>query len=140
MAKPKDRRAAELGRIHILKKDLGLDEDQYRAMLWTVGRVESSRDLDSYGRQAVIDHLTAHARLAGKLRAAPQRPSGDKAKLTSKVRALLMDAQPPRDDAYADGIARQMFGVERFTWCAPVQLRKLIAALEIDKRRRAAKA
>lgn len=49
----------ELAQIHIAKQQLGLDDETYRSMLFTVARVESSKDLDYAGRQAVIAHLKA---------------------------------------------------------------------------------
>lgn len=136
MARP-DQRVRELGRIHCLKRDLGLDDESYRNVLWAVARVDSAAQLDAHGRIAVIQHLQAHAQRAGLTRPkARQKPAMHKAALVSKVRALLMDAKPRRDDAYADGMAQRMFGVERFTWCEPEQLHKLVAALSIDQRRR----
>lgn len=138
MAKP-DQRVRELGRIHCLKRDLGLDDEAYRNVLWAVARVDSAAQLDAHDRIAVI-HLQAHAQRAGIRRPkARQKPAMHKAALVSKVRALLMDAKPRRDDAYADGMAQRMFGVERFTWCEPAQLHKLVAALSIDQRRRKAR-
>ncbi|MCR6667570.1 MAG: regulatory protein GemA [Methyloversatilis sp.] len=35
-------RRAEIAQIHIAKSQLGMDDDTYRAMLWSVGRVRSS--------------------------------------------------------------------------------------------------
>lgn len=139
MAKP-DPRVRELGRIHCLKRDLGLDDESYRNVLWAVARVESAAQLDAHGRIAVIRHLQAHAQRAGKGRPkSRQRAAPDKAALVSKIRALLMSAEPRRDDAYADGMSRRMFGVEYFTWCTAEQLGKLVAALSIDQKRRAAR-
>lgn len=133
-----DPRNRDLGRIHILKKDLGLDDDQYRVVLWTVARVESSKDLDSHGRRQVIEHLEAHARRAGVARPVRQKPADAKAPLVAKIRALLINAPGgARDDAYADAIAQRMFGVERFTWCDGTQLYKLVQALLVDQRRTA---
>lgn len=54
-----DQRRSALAKIHIAKKDLGMDEETYRAMLWTVARVHSAADLDDEGRQAVLAHLVA---------------------------------------------------------------------------------
>lgn len=131
-----DPRNRELGRIHILKKDLRLDDEQYCAVLWAIARVDSARDLDEHGRRAVISHLEAHAKRANVHRPVRQRATGDKAPMVAKVRALLINAPGgARDDAYADAIAERMFGVERFTWLEPQQLHKLIAALMIDLRR-----
>ena len=52
--------------------------------------------------------------------------------------SMLADAGRPW--AYAHGMARHMFKVTRVEWCNADQLGCLIAALEYDARRRAAKA
>ena len=132
--KPNDTRARELGMIHVAKKQLRLDDDAYRAMLWSVARVKSAADLDAAGREAVIAHLKARgwrATAGGKRR---PKPPADRAALVAKVRALLIEAGRP--DTYADGIARNMFTVERFEWCEPDQLRRIVAALVYDQKRR----
>ena len=125
-----DRRHAELAKIHIAKKQLALDEPTYRAMLWTIGRVESSKDLDTYGRQALLEHLKAR----GFVDRSRVRPAEDREPLVNKIRAMLRGAE--RTDAYADGMARHMFGAARFIWCNPEQLRKIVAALVYDAKRR----
>lgn len=131
-----DPRNRELARIHVLKKDLGLDDDQYRVVLWTIARVESARDLDSHGRQQVIQHLEAHAKRAGVAKPVRQKPADAKAPMVAKIRALLINAPGGRrDDAYADAMSLHMFQVERFTWCTPEQLHKLVSALIIDLKR-----
>jgi phage gp16-like protein len=57
--------------------------------------------------------------------------------MVAKIRALLInDAGGPLPDTYADAIARQMFKVERFEWCTPEQLHKIVQALEVKKRDR----
>lgn len=53
----KPERSNELAKIHIAKAQLGLDDDTYRAMLWSVARVRSAKDLDAGGREAVLRHL-----------------------------------------------------------------------------------
>lgn len=50
-------RTADLAKIHIAKKYLGLDDETYRAVLWTCARVKSSKDLDFSGRAAVLKHF-----------------------------------------------------------------------------------
>lgn len=50
-------RNIDLAKIHLAKKQLGLDDETYRAMLWTVARVNSAADLDQYGRSKVLQHL-----------------------------------------------------------------------------------
>ena len=50
-------RQSELAKIHIAKKDLGMEDDAYRAMLLDVAKVESSSKLDFHGRHAVLNRM-----------------------------------------------------------------------------------
>lgn len=50
-------RKPEIVKIHILKKELNLSEDEYRGLMSTVCGVSSSTDLDANGRTKFIDHL-----------------------------------------------------------------------------------
>lgn len=54
-----DHRRRELAQIHIAKKDLGMDEDAYRAIIKAIsnGATESAGDLDFAGRKKLLDHL-----------------------------------------------------------------------------------
>lgn len=54
-----------------------------------------------------------------------------------KIGALLADGKLSWN--YAHGIAKKMFGVERLEWCDCQQLRKIVAALEYNKKRQAKK-
>ena len=45
--------------IHIAKKELGLDEDTFRAALTNVTGKRSTRDMNERERLAVIDHFKA---------------------------------------------------------------------------------
>lgn len=126
-----ERRRKELAQIHIAIKDLGLDRDTYEAMLDSVAGVRSASDLDAEGRRRVIEHLRGlgwQPRRPGR-----GRPAAGRAELVRKIRAQLAEAGRP--DTYADGIARKMFGVERFEWCGPDQLRRIVAALDYNARR-----
>lgn len=123
-----DFRRRDLARIHLLAKELGLSDAEYRDTLWTLCRVHSAADLDTHGRRTVISHLNA--------RRAPlpvQEPP-EKARLLWRIRQLLQQASRP--EAYADAMARRMFQVERLTWCEPDQLRRILSALFYDARRR----
>jgi len=126
-----NKRNAELAKIHLAKKQLQLDEDTYRSMLWTVARVRSAADLDAGGRERVLEHLKARG-FKSKSRGRSV-PAGERVPLVAKIRAQL--AAAGRDDAYADGMARRMFWVDRFEWCEPDQLRRLVAALAYDAKR-----
>ena len=48
------RRNRALGAIHVGKRDLGLDDVTYRALLMRVAGVRSAADLDASGRDSVI--------------------------------------------------------------------------------------
>ena len=126
----------ELAMIHIAKKDLRLDDDTYRAMLWTVAHVRSSSDLDQTGRANVLKHFKAcgwKPKSSGFKIEPPKNVKLSSVALVGKIGALLTVLQKPW--AYADGMAKNMFNVEKLTWCTPQQLHKMVAALEIAKAR-----
>lgn len=133
-------RNSELAKIHIAKQQLGMDDEAYRAMLWACGRVRSSKDLDYAGRKRVLEHLEKCGfKSSAKKATHPGRPhnmnSAARGPQLSKIEALLADAG--REWAYADGMAKRMFKVERVALCHEGQLQKLIAALVFDQKRRA---
>lgn len=135
-----DRRRRDMASIHIAKKQLGMDDGTYRDMLWAVARVRSAADLDFTGLQRVRDHLAKCGFKPTKGKPHPGRPanmdSADRGPLLRKIEALLTDGR--REWAYAHGMANRMFHVEHCQFCAPEQLRKIIAALNYDQRRRKA--
>lgn len=128
----RDRRSRELAAIHAAARELGMDDDSYRAMLWTVARVRSAADLDDAGRRAVLDHLRERG-WRPRRRHRP-RPAEDRAPLLRRVYALLDD----RPVSYAEAILRHMYGDSapaRLEWCTPQQLRAIVAALYYDAKR-----
>lgn len=136
-------RRNELAAIHVAKKQLNLDDTTYRTMLFTITRKRSAADLDHAERQAVIEHLRKRGfvRLEstyGTAPAAEGRPSvaADRLPLVNKIQALLDEAGRPWQ--YARAMAERMFKLQ-LEWCVPGQLHDLVAALEIDKKRRAAR-
>lgn len=122
-------RRAELARIHLLAKEASLDDDTYRALLERLTGQRSAAALDWTGRKRIIDYL---ARTVKKRPASPAEP---KAALIGKIEALLLDTQTPW--AYAHGIARQMWGVEKIEWLDTEQLRGIVTALVQMQRRKA---
>ena len=140
----RDHRNGDLAKIHLAKKQLSMTDDDYRAMLWTQGRVKSAGDLDYAGRQRVLDHLKA---IGFKLAASPKTkrparptPSADALPLVRRIRAQLisLDHKP---DAYADGIAKQMLGADcpqYFEWCHTTDLHKISQALGVEQKRKGA--
>lgn len=147
MASPDDRRR-ELAQIHIAKAQLGLDDETYRAVLATIARVGSAADLNAEGRRQVLAHLKARGfRPHKSMRKVQRNTSSDwswvndaapeRQAMLRKIAVMLKDAD--REKAYADGVAKNMFGIERVEFCAPAQLHSIVSALVFDQRRRAQK-
>lgn len=143
MSAVKDQRTAELATIHVGKKQLGLDDETYRDMLWTVARVRSAKDLDHKGRREVIEHMRAR----GFARLAPEPVvnvgkapvfSEEKQALGRKIGELLEAGGYPWN--YARAMASRMFKIDALEFATPAQLHSLVAALEYDKKRRSKRA
>lgn len=133
-----NRRNVSLSKIHIAKKDLGLDDETYRAMLKRVAGVESAKDLGPMKVAAVLAEFERlgwkpKAKAAG--RSAP-KVAPDKEKLIGKIQAFMTDAKRPWE--YADGMAKRMFKVDRVEWLDCKQLGSLVSALTYDAKRRGA--
>lgn len=129
-------RNGDLARIHIAKQQLGMTDEDYRAMLWTHGRVTSSKDLDFAGRRRVLDYLSSigFKPQPAKVAKRPSRPTPapDKLRLVRRIRAQLISLGR-KPDEYADGIAKQMFGVDFYEWCNHEQLHAITAALAVQQ-------
>lgn len=126
--------------IHLGAKELGWERDFYENVLWSLGRVRSAGDLDYVGRRAVIDHMRRcgfHPKRGKAVSSewgwVDSAPEGKR----KMLRKIIMLSRP-RPKAYVDAMAKHMFHVERLEFAAEDQLHALIAALEIDARRRAA--
>ena len=126
---------ATLAKIHIAKKELAMDDDAYRALLQNIARVASAKDLTPVQAGRVLDHMKQcgwkpkNSKKTGKR---PNPPS-DKAALICKIEAQLTEAKRPW--AYADGMAKHMFGVDKVDWCELDQLKRIVAALAYDAKR-----
>lgn len=131
---PKHRawRNAAIGKIHIGKEQLGMDEETYRAMLLTLGGVKSSKDLTNEGLNKVLRHLEKagavfttkkkHGRKPNNL------PSGsDRNAKLSKIEALLAEAKRPWE--YAHAMAKRMYKKDALEFCDHHELTGIIAAL-----------
>ena len=131
MAK-KANRQAELARIHIAKKDLGMSDDDYRAMLFSVTGKSSAGDLTAGQRYQVLDHLKslqdgpAPATNKGRPRNMDGKTSRDKQ--LKKIEALLTVGKKPWP--YADFLAKRICKVDFIGWVADGDLYKIIAALK----------
>jgi phage gp16-like protein len=124
-------RNRELAQIHIARSQLGMDDENYRNVLWTVARVKSSKDLDWSGRKRVLDHMkacgfkvrpkklpTAHKTLA-------LSKEDIEAKISVQLKALS------ENWPYAYGVGRRIFPqISRFEFLTAEQLGQVSSALE----------
>lgn len=142
----KSTRQRQIAQIHIAKKDLGMDDDTYRAMLIGVAGVDSSSKLDYNGMTVVLKHLRASGFKAvneGKnewsfvFKLTPDRQTY--AKKIYRLAQKLGTADVPKSKAYIEGIAAQMAGATKpLEFCDEEDLHKIIQALEVYLKRQGA--
>lgn len=129
-------RNGQMAKIHIAKSQLGLDDEEYRALLGRVAGVSSAKDLNPRQMGAV---LAAFEKLGWQPKAPAKqgrkRPhvKSTRERLLGKIEAQLAEAGRPW--AYADALALRICKVERLEWCDDAHLQKVIAALSYDAKR-----
>lgn len=128
-----DVRKKELAMIHIGKKELGLDDDLYRAFLKQLCGKESSAELDGPSRRLVL----AAMRGRGAFKRKNGRPHNfyepSRHRMMTKIGALLAEAKYPW--SYADTIAKRVCKVDRLAFVPVEKLGSIIAALVKDAKR-----
>ena len=132
-------RRAMIAKIKIAQKELGMEDDTYRAVLMRAAGKNSCTQMGDGQLEAVLremQRLGFAPRQSAYVR--PPLHFADHGPLVRKIGALL--AQSGKTWAYADGIARQMFGAASVQVCDAEQMRKVLAALNYQARREAQKA
>ena len=135
-----DQRRRDLAAIHAAKRDLALDDDTYRDLLWTIGRVRSSADLDQAGRSKLLDHFRACGwKPVAKVNewAFIDNAALDKRPLLRKICAVCISLKAAK--AYAEGVAKRQNGIERkLEMMDSTELWLVAAALENTRKHREA--
>ena len=147
MRKTKNPRHNDLAKIHLARKALGLDEDDYRSILRRLCGVDSAKDLDDLGRKRVLEHFRSLGWIPRPPRRRGRRPNTfEREPYLHKVEALLADMG--LSWAYAESIAwrqtggkgerpNRQPGVKRLEWLkTDAQFRALIAALTREQQKR----
>lgn len=129
-----------MAKVHIGKKDLGLDDGTYRDVLWRVTGKRSCKDMTIAQLQDVVKDMEASG---FKPKAAPKHgknPSvvSKREPLMGKIHAMLTDMGLHWN--YAHGMADSMFKIKRLQWLNDSQLYKLTQALSVHQQREAKKA
>jgi len=124
----------QIALVHVAKARLGLSEEDYRELLARFGQgARSSKELT----QGQLEDLLRHLEKCGfrsyyrpQSIGAPdiRRLPADKHAGLAAVDRALANLNLPW--VYAEGIARQMFGIKKLQWLAPEQLQKVRLALE----------
>ena len=129
-------RKTDLAKIHLAKKELGMDDDTYRAMLNNVAGVTSVKDLNAKGRMDVLNHMRNCGMKFKKSKAGgyPGKPHNMNEQ-RRKIEALLADMK--LEWAYADALAKRMFKVDRVAWVKNSEhLKAIITALSNEQTKR----
>lgn len=152
-ADPEKRRKL-LAKVHIAAKELGLTEEQYRDGLRLNFGVESAGDMSIKQLERLLDFYKEKGwkQKPGRGSARqqrehipdkhgkPRRPALDKQGLLKKIEALLADKgrreQKEIPWSYASAILEKQSGIKRLEWATPEQLRKVVAALMYDAKRK----
>jgi len=135
MPRQSNPRNRELSAIHAAKRDLGMEDDAYRDMLWTVARVRSAADLDFAGRKKVLDHLKACGWKAPNEWSFIDRAAQDRQPLLRKICAVSRSMGVGK--AYAEGVAKRQHKIERrLEMMDATELWLVAAALERTRQHR----
>jgi phage gp16-like protein len=126
-------RRRDLAAIHVGKKQLAMDDDTYRAMLWSIARVRSAGDLDFAGRKQVLEHLR-------KCGFSGTQKRGAQDALSRKIRALwlrLRDLDELRDasEEALEHYVERVTGAKALQWLSSDQARVAIESLKQWERR-----
>ena len=119
---------ANLSKIHIAIKELGLSDDTYRDILHVNFNTRSSKDLNDLQCVRLLQHFEGLGWKQAKPRRHGRKPHHmDKSAYLAKIEALLAEAG--RSWAYADAMAKRMYGPDSVQFCTDEQLRGIVAAL-----------
>ena len=132
----------QLALVHIAKKQLGLTEEAYRSILYHLGDVETSKDLDQVGFELVMQYMAA---------------LGFRSEFTDKFYGYRPGMATPAQvtlirrlwDEYTDGVGSDLtlgkwlartFKTAALRFVTRAQGRKAITALKAMKARKKGKA
>nr|DAD65980.1 MAG TPA: Protein of unknown function DUF1018 [Myoviridae sp. ctKHS5] len=123
-----------MAKIHIGKKELGLDDETYRQGLQQITGKISCREMNIAELLKVLQAMQAKGfKVRSKFKEKRPTPRADKASYLAKITALLCNQGKPQK--YADRIAKKAFGVDFVHWLEPWQLKKVIQMLAVHQRR-----
>ena len=127
----------QIGLLHVAKKRLGLDEDDYRALLSREAGVESAKALDNEGFRRVMNAFKRlgftsdwRKRIYGKCRGMASPSQVD------LIRNLWCEWSDEGTDAGLNGWLERKFGSSALRFATPEVVGKAITALKAMVRRK----
>jgi len=132
-AKRKPLRHRQYAEIHMIRKEIGMDDDSYRMMLQQVAGVTSSKQIRDYASmQAVIDHLRS---LRARSKRTRRQASNGKDAMLAKIEVLwklLADAGVVHNPGPAalQRWAARVTGINKLQWLENGHKAQLIEALK----------
>ncbi len=131
--RPESRKSL-LGKVHIAKKDLGLDDGTYRMILERQTGHDSAAKLTVPQLVGVVAHMRKLGWQEPAKKATHRKPVvPEAAGYLDKIEALLAEAKRPW--SYAGGIAKRMYKVDKLEWLTPDQVRGVMVVLLRDAER-----
>ena len=123
---------AALAVIHVAKKQLDMNDDDYRSMLRAEGGVASARDLDDAGVRRVMRWFDNHGFQRD---GSAKGTAGDRRPIVKKARALWislyqLDEVSNRSDKALDAFAKNTTGKDTLHFCSNGEAAKVVEALK----------
>lgn len=132
-------RRAAVVKVQIARRDLGLDEDTYRAILSRITGRASASDCTDAQLGVVLDEFKAKGWkpkvVQGGRKAPRAKPAAADQAVAKKARAMWISlhqlgvVRDPSEGAL-EAFARRQLGVERLRWTVPSEAYSLIEALK----------
>lgn len=124
--------------IHVAQSQLGLPGEVYTDIKRALTGKESCKDMNMAELRGIYTRMKVLGFKPTKHKSAKKSgmdiaPPVHKARQIQKIEAILTNCDLPW--AYADGIARRMFGIDRLRWCDTEQLLKVTAALSYHQKK-----
>ena len=133
-------RLALLAKVHIAKKELGILDADYRAILEREFGKRSARDCTQLELEYLIDYFKSKgwggSRLKGSRVNDGQRTTAHGQQCEAlRARAWELAGKIENGDSRLKGLAKKILGVDRLEWSRDVgKLRRLLAVLEKIKK------
>lgn len=128
-----EQRKGLLAKVHIAKKDLGLQDEEYREIMDVRYGHESAGELNLPQLEDLVEYFK-HLGFQPSRRRQGYGGQGQRAKLQTEAlreRAWAIAAELENGEKRLQGLVAKICGVDRIEWCHDVsKLKRLVAALE----------